>query len=461
MYRKKAHIHFMGIGGIGMSGIATIVREQGYQVSGCDQNTSQKSVLDLLSLGCSITSEHNDPSLCQNASIDVLVYSSAIKSDNPEIVAAQSRGIPVIPRALMLAELMRTKFSIAVAGSHGKTTTTSLISHILIEADLDPTVIVGGHLKNLSSNAKLGTGDFLVAEADESDRSFLQLHSTLGIITNIDLEHLETYKDLDDIKQTYQQFMDNLPFYGKAFVCIDDPIAKSLLPVRHVKTITYGTNTAADIQAHNIELQASTSKFEVIEHDKSLGTITLKMPGHHNVLNALVATAVALDLGVGFDTIAHALSTFQGIDRRFSFCGSYKGAEFFDDYGHHPVEIVNTLKVARRRSKKKLHVFFQPHRYSRTFHLWDDFLTAFAGSDIDSLTITDIYPASEAPIDGVSSEAFVQALLEKNPSFPVNYIPLDSNFSHLQDKANAILEPDDLFLMLGAGRINSLFDKLK
>src|SRR3989338_7362876 len=430
MYRKKAHVHFMGIGGIGMSGIATILQAQGFIVSGCDQDIQQKSVIDLKAAGCPIADHHNS-FICQDSSIDVLVYSSAIRADNTEILLAQQRSIPVIPRALMLAELMRTKFSIAVAGSHGKTTTTSMISHILIESKLDPTVIIGGHLIEQSTNAQLGTGDFLVAEADESDRSFLKLQATLGIVTNIDLEHLETYKDLDDIKQTYMQFLNNLTFYGKAIVCIDDPVIQSLMPLTHIKTIKYGLSESADFYAKNINLQPSYSTFDLYKKDctTSLGVIKIHMPGQHNILNCLAAIAVALDLEVPLSSIVTALDVFKGIQRRFSYCGSFKGTEVFDDYGHHPREIENTLKVARKRSKNKLHVFFQPHRYTRTYYLWKDFLKVFEESNIDSLVITDIYPASEQPIDGVSSKRFVDELIAQNPPFSVTYIPYENDFS--------------------------------
>src|SRR3990170_8155336 len=237
--KKKSHVHFVGIGGIGMSGIATILKYQGYEISGCDLDLDQTSIENLRTIGCKVYQGNNTPR-CQDTTIDILVYSSAVKKQDPEIISAQERGIPTIPRALMLAELMRTKYSVAIAGSHGKTTTTSLISHILIEANMDPTVVIGGHLKNISSNARLGEGDFLVAEADESDRSFLHLQATLAIVTNIDLEHLETYQDLDDIKQTFKQFLNSLPFYGKAIVCVDDENIRSLLPIPHIKIIKYG-----------------------------------------------------------------------------------------------------------------------------------------------------------------------------------------------------------------------------
>lgn len=354
MYRK-GHIHFVGIGGIGMSGIAIILKYQGYTISGCDSDLEQKSVTELVQLGCSVHKGNNTPQ-CHDASIDVLVYSSAIQEDNDEIRQAQARGIPTIPRALMLAEIMRTKFSIAISGSHGKTTTTSLISHILIEAHKDPTVIIGGHLKNISSNARFGSGDFLVAEADESDRSFLRLFPTIAVVTNIDHEHLDTYRDMDDIKATFSQFLGNIPFYGKAIICIDDPHIQSLMPLSHIKTIKYGFDEhQADLFAKELILEKEHSTCVVYKKDQSspLGSLTITMPGKHNVLNALAAIAAAMDAGVSFEQCVAALKTFKGIERRFSFKGTFRGAEIFDDYGHHPTEIYNTLQVARKRAQKK------------------------------------------------------------------------------------------------------------
>jgi len=456
MYKKKAHIHFVGIGGIGMSGIAKILKFQGYEISGCDVDMSQKSVRDLLSIGCKIYEGNNSPG-CHDKNIDILVYSSAIKLDNPEIVAAQKRGIPTISRALMLAELMRTKYSVAIAGSHGKTTTTSLISHILIEAQMDPTVIIGGHLKNISTNARLGKGDFLIAEADESDRSFLQLQATLAIVTNIDLEHLETYKDLDDVKQTFRQFLRNLPFYGKAIVCADDPNIRSILPIPYAKIVKYGFEHKEDVWAENLFLGPDHSRFTVHTKEKgSCGEICINMPGKHNAQNCLASIALALDLNIDFQKIADAIASFKGIERRFSYNGLFQKAEVFDDYGHHPKEIVNTLSVARKRAKKKLTVIFQPHRYSRTHKLWDDFVETFATSNVDHLVITDIYPASEAPIENVTSKQLVRAIQEKNPQLTVSYEPFENSFESITEKLKKIAQSDDLILLLGAGKINRL-----
>lgn len=451
MYNKKSHIHFVGIGGIGMSGIATILKQQGYTISGCDNDICQQSIYNLKNIGCTIHQGNNNAA-CHDPNIDILVYSSAIHGDNPEILAAQARGIPTIPRALMLSELMRTKYSIAIAGAHGKTTTTSFISHILMEAKTDPTVIIGGHLTSISNNARMGNGNYLVAEADESDRSFLHLHATFAIITNIDLEHLETYRDLDDIKNTFKQFLGNIPFYGKAIVCIDDQNIQAILPIPHVCLIKYGIENTeqADIYAKNIELGPSSSTVTVYKkgHTEPLGSMTINMPGKHNVLNALAATGLALELGISFTDIALALANFKGVERRFTYRGSYKKTEVFDDYGHHPQEINVTLAVARKRAKGRLIVIFQPHRYTRTDKLWDNFIKTFLSHDIDQLVITDIYPASETPIPGVTAENLVRAIKLKNPSFNVSYQQTHA----LRNTVEQIIEPDDLLLCLGAGK---------
>ncbi len=452
MYRKKAHIHFVGIGGIGMSGIAKILRHQGYTISGCDAHTQQKSVIELQHMGCSIYAGNNAPE-CHDTSIDILVYSSAIQADNPEIMAAQRRGIPTIRRALMLAELMRTKYSIAIAGSHGKTTTTSLVSHILIEAGFDPTVIIGGHLINISTNARIGNGDFLVAEADESDRSFLHLQATLALVTNIDLEHLETYRDLADVTSTYERFLNSLPFYGKAFVCIDDENIRKLLPMPHIKMIKYGLHPDADLTAEHIQLGADHSTFDLIYQQQPLGPIRLNMPGQHNLLNCLGAIAICLDVGVPFASIQKALTAFQGIERRFWFRGTFQGAEVFDDYAHHPKEVEQTLLVAHKRTKKKLTVIFQPHRYTRTYHLWDQFMNVFNNPCIDTLIITDIYAASEQPIEGVTAERFVQELKKKGAHCNIFYVPFDDTFTQLRTAIDHQLNQDDMLLLLGAGKL--------
>jgi UDP-N-acetylmuramate--alanine ligase len=468
MYKKKLHLHFMGIGGIGMSGIAEILKLQGYTVSGCDTSAKQSTIIDHLEqIGCTIDCCHNT---CHITNTDVLITSSAVNKKNPEILAALEKGIPVIPRAIMLAELMRTKYSIAVSGSHGKTTTTSLISHIMIEAQKNPTVIVGGILKNIASSTKLGKGNFLIVEADESDRSLLYLNPTMAVVTNIDAEHLDTYKNIDDIKQTFKNFLERLPFYGKAFLCIDDLNIQSILPMPHINTIRYGLNAKADIMGNIINLTRKQSIFDVysnrtnskekFKEKKRLGRITLNMPGEHNVVNALAAIATCLESDVSFEKIIAALKSFKGIERRFEFKGTFQGAEVVDDYGHHPTEIRKTLIVAEKRKINKLHVAFQPHRYTRTEKLWEDFVDTFSkNSDyyIDTLYITDIYPASEAPIPNITGQNLAEAILLKNPLLKVVYTKTYNDVLILAKKE---LSKNDLFITIGAGKINLIGEAL-
>lgn len=489
MYTKQRHIHFMGIGGIGMSGIAEILRLQGYIVSGCDLSCvvpkkdihTAKILSDLQEIGCTLYPEHSADHI---NSADVLVYSSAIDKNHPEIVRALEKGIPVIPRAIMLAELMRMKYGIAVSGAHGKTTTTSIISHILIEADFDPTVVIGGVLKNISANAKLGGGDILIAEADESDRSLLYLNPCIAVVTNIDAEHLDTYKDLADIKQTFKDFLSRLPFFGKAFLCIDDPNIASILPLPHVCTVKYGLTKNADVYGKVITLEKTHSIFEVYVNTNSayyrdvflrkaksarpeskkdgefelLGQITLNIPGEHNVANSLAAIGLSLELEVPFERIQNALKIFKGVERRFEFKGLCKGTEVFDDYGHHPTEIQKTLIMAQRRTNKKLHVVFQPHRFTRTQKLWNEFVETFAGNkNISTLYLTDIYPASEKPIPEITSQNLVKAIQAKNPNIKVFYC---SSYDEIIKNVPEFLGDGDLLLTIGAGKVNQIGEKL-
>lgn len=443
-----------------MSGIAKVLATQGYRISGCDLDCEQTSVKDLKALGCTIT-EGNNTSACADPSIDVVVYSSAIVLHDPEIMHAQQRGIPTIPRALMLAELMRTKFSIAITGAHGKTTTTSLISHILIETHKDPTVIIGGHLKNISTNARYGAGDFLVAEADESDRSLLRLYPTFAVVTNIDLEHVDTYKDLDDIKQTFRQFLGNLPFYGKAIVCYDDQHIRSLVPeLTHIKTIKYGLTPESDIYATDYHLEATHTTATVWVRQERCGTITLPMPGIHNLYNALAALAVAHELDIPFEQAANALAYFKGIERRFSFRGTFQGAQIFDDYGHHPTELKHTFAVARKRATKKLIGVFQPHRYTRTHGLWHEFVNVLSSSGCDTLIITDIYSAHEPVIPGITGEKLALEVQRAAPHIEVIYAPCEVDFALLTHQCAQKATEGDLILTLGAGKMNKLAEKL-
>lgn len=457
MYKKREHIHFMGIGGIGVSGIAEIIRLQGYPVSGCDVSTYGKTIEHLTSIGCEIYQGHS----CDHIqAADVLVHSSAVKQDNVEIQAALAKGIPVIPRAIMLAELMRTKLSIAVSGMHGKTTTTSLISHILIEAERKPTVVIGGMLKNIDANAQLGNSDLLIAEADESDRSLLYLNPTMAVVTNIDAEHLDVYENIADIKQTFKNFLARLPFYGKAFLCIDDPHIQSILPLPHISCVKYGLSTKADVMGNIVELLPSQSIFDVYHSGVLQGQVMLNIPGEYNVLNALAAIAVCRELEVPFATIAQALASFGGVERRFEFKGVYRGTEIFDDYGHHPVEIKKTLVVAQRRTKNKLHVLFQPHRFTRTEKLWDDFVDIFAayhGYEIASLFLTEIWPASEAPIPNITGKRLAEAIKLKKPDLNIIFC---SSYDEIASLVKPMLHDGDLLLTVGAGKINIVGETL-
>lgn len=458
MYKKKSHIHFVGIGGIGMSGIATILKLQGYTISGCDPDLKQDTIVQLKKLEIPVY-HGNNSTQCDDASINFLVYipmyATSISAVMAEIKRARERNIPTISRAQMLNELMRTKYSIAVSGSHGKTTTTSLLSHILIESNLDPTVVIGGELKSISSNIRVGNGNLLVAEADESDRSFLQLFPTFAVITNIDLEHLETYKDLDDIKQAFEEFAMQIPFYGKVIVCIDDENSHFLMHNQRVKTISYGIEHEADFYARDIILNIDHSLFTVFKKidPQPLAHIRLPIAGKHNIYNCLAAIAIAYELEIPLETIAHGIETFSGVDRRFSLRGMYKGAEIFDDYGHHPKEIENTLRVARKRAKNKLIVVFQPHRYTRTQKLWQQFLLTFYKSGIDTLIITDIHSAGEQPIDTISSKRMAHEIQSLNPSFSVHYVPFEDDFQQIKNAIASSVGENDLVLLLGAGKV--------
>jgi len=466
MHTKKTHIHFVGIGGIGMSGIAIILHHHGYTISGCDPDMQQNTITQLKNLGCHNIYHGNNNNACDDPTIDVLVYipmyATTIAAVTAEIARAQLRNIVIISRAQMLAELMRTKYSIAITGSHGKTTTSSLIAHILIQADYDPTVIIGGQLKNISSNARIGNGKFLVAEADESDRSFLQLFPDIAVITTIDLEHLETYADLDDIKQSFKQFINNVPDSGTAIICIDDENICSLLPIERIKIVTYAIHKPAHFYAQNIILNSDYSLFTMYTHHTldPLGTIMLPMPGKHNIYNALAAISLAYTIGIDFTTIINSLASFTGIERRFSLRGTYKGAQIFDDYGHHPKEIENTLIVARKQAQNKLIVVFQPHRYTRTDKLWHDFLATFANSTIDTLIITDIYSAGEAPIDTITSARMAQELCLLNPTLTIHYVPFTDDFDHIKEKIFQSVSKNDLLLLLGAGKMHLIPQEL-
>ena len=446
MYRKSKHIHFVGIGGIGMSGIAELLLNLGYKISGSDLQESDITQR-LRSLGGTVHLGH-DAAWISGA--DVVVISSAIAPDNPEIKAAVDSLTPVIPRAEMLAELMRlSKFGIAIAGSHGKTTTASMVAWLLAEAGLDPTVVIGGKVDCLGgSNAKLGEGDFLVAEADESDGSFLKLAPVLEVVTNIDLEHLDYYNSIEDIKAVFLEFISKIPFYGAVILCLDDPHAASILPEIKKRLLTYGLTSQANIYAKGITTNGINTRFEVCRDNEILGDIVLSMAGLHNVYNALAAVTVGLELDIPFATIAAALQSFSGVQRRLQIKGERKDITVVDDYGHHPTEIRATLSALRDAwPKRRLVVLFQPHRYSRTKALVEEFYTAFHEADI--LLLTEIYSANETPIPGVTSEALLNGIKLHGQ----RHAYFEPSFEKLLDKTMDILAPGDVVLSLGAGNI--------
>jgi UDP-N-acetylmuramate--alanine ligase len=402
---KIRHVHFVGIGGSGMSGIAEVLLNQGFSVSGSDVKGSPVTQR-LQALGARIFEGHAAANV-QGA--HVVVTSSAVRADNPEVLESRRLGVPVIPRAEMLAELMRTKHGIAVSGSHGKTTTTSMIASVLDKGGLDPTIVVGGRLDTLGSGARLGKSEYMVVEADESDRSFLKLQPTLAVVTNVDREHLDAYADLADVQQAFLEFIDKVPFYGAAIVCADDPAARALLARAARRTRSYGFAEDAQVRALELTLQPTGSRFAVNADGQPLGRFELKVPGRHNVQNALAAIAVALELQLPYAAIREGLASFAGVDRRFQKKGEVQGVTVLDDYGHHPTEIKATLSVLRTYAgARRTVVVFQPHRYSRTQALWDDFLAAFAGADL--LLLVDIYAASEDAIPGVDAERLAGAI---------------------------------------------------
>ncbi len=450
MVKRYSKIHFVGIGGIGMSGIAELLLNLGYRVSGSDLAESDIT-RRLASLGARIHKGHSMNNL-QDA--DVVVYSSAIRPDNPEILAAREKGIPVIRRAEMLAELMRLKYGIAVAGAHGKTTTTSMIAAVLAQAGLDPTAVVGGKLQGLGGGAKLGQGEYLVAEADESDGSFLRLSPTVAVVTNIDREHLDHYRDLAHIQDTFLEFINRIPFYGVAVLCLDDPHIPSLLPKIEKRVLTYGMNPQADVQAHELRFCGTNSAFSVSIHRKKLGDLFVPLPGLHNVLNALAATGVALELEVDFSKIQEALKGFQGVQRRFQVKATIDNITVVDDYGHHPSEIRATLQAAKSSWGKRLLVIFQPHRYTRTIHLYNDFLTAF--HEADTLFVMDIYGAGEDPDPQVSGQGLCRSIRQAGHR-DAHYV---QTTAELVEEVMKRLMPGDVVLTLGAGDVWKVGDEL-
>jgi len=443
MFKKIRQIHFVGIGGIGMSGIAEVLHNLGYAVTGSDSRESENT-RRLTSLGIRVAIGHQAEHVGE---ADVVVRSSAVAPDNVELAAARHRVIPVIQRAEMLAELMRMKYGVAVAGTHGKTTTTSMVATVLAQGGLDPTIVIGGRLNALGSNAKLGRGDFLVAEADESDGSFLKLSPTIAVVTTIDAEHLDYYRDLAHIQDTFVEFINKVPFYGLAVLCLDQENIQSLLPRVEKRFVTYGLRTQADFLARDISFKGMTSDFQVSWKHRPLGRLHLRVPGLHNVYNALAAAAVGLDLELDFAVIQQALGEFTGVARRFQILGEPKGILVVDDYAHHPAEIQATLNAAKTGFARDLIAVFQPHRYTRTQALLHEFATAFYQAD--RLLVTEIYPAGERPIPDVHGGQIAERVKEHGHK-NVTYVP---EKEELVDAVLAVARPGDMVLILGAGDI--------
>ncbi|ACO03488.1 MAG TPA: UDP-N-acetylmuramate--L-alanine ligase [Persephonella sp.] len=447
MFRGKVrHIHFIGIGGSGMNGIAQVLLNQGFTVTGSDLKESQ-TVINLKNMGAKIYIGH-DPKNVDGA--DVVVYSSAVKQDNPELLRAKQLGIPTIPRGEMLAELMRFKYGIAIAGSHGKTTTTSMVGTILGKTGYDPTVVIGGKLEAYGSNAKLGSGDFIVTEADESDGSFLKLTPTIVSINNIDLEHIGFYKNLNDIKRAFIDFANKVPFYGAVAVNIDDQNIKDIIPEIEKKIIRFGISEDSDIRGYDLRLENGRYRFKV----NDFGEIYLSIPGKHNVYNALAAISISVELGVPFCVIKEALENFKNANRRFEI--KYDGSvTVIDDYAHHPTEIKATLSATREMfDGRRIIAVFQPHRYSRTFSLYDHFVRSFNIPDIT--VITEIFPAGESPIDSVNGEKLSSDIKKETGKTVLYGEDLQKTFNILKN----ILKKDDVLLILGAGNVTRLSDQI-
>jgi UDP-N-acetylmuramate--alanine ligase len=444
MFLKKYRIHFVGIGGIGMSGIAELLINLGYRVSGSDLKTSETTAR-LKRLGGTIHAGHNGAHV---RGADVVVVSSAVRPDNPEVAAAQQAGIPVIPRAEMLAELMRLKYSIAIAGAHGKTTTTSLVAAVLAQGGLDPTVVIGGKLMGIGVNAVLGRGEFIVAEADESDGSFLRYAPAIAVVTNIDREHLDFYPDLETIQRVFREFIDRIPFYGLAVLCLDNEPVQALIPQVKKRFVTYGMNPQADFQIREAAFEGRRSRFRVLHRGRPLGAFTVNLPGIHNVYNAAASIAVGCALDIPVERIQAALEGVAGVQRRLEVKGERRGVTVVDDYGHHPTEIKMTLEAAKACwPERRLVVVFQPHRYTRTRALFDEFTRAFYQSDL--LVVLPIYSAGEDEIEGVSARALCEGIQAHGHR---QALYADSAAEALAGLRRA-LKPGDVLLTLGAGDV--------
>ena len=451
MFFKPQPIHFTGIGGIGMSGLAEVLLELGYPVTGSDLRLSPTTDR-LAARGAVIFEGHSAENL---AGAKAVVVSSAVRSDNPEVIEARRLGLPVIHRGELLAELMRQKFGIAIAGSHGKTTTTSMVAAMLSHADLDPTFVVGGRVGMMGgANARLGRSDYLVVESDESDGSFLKLTPIIAVVTNIDREHLDHYPGIEQIRKAFAEFIEKVPFYGVAILCLDDENIQQILPTVNRRTITYGVSAQAHLRITSSSAGHMASEFHLQFRDRDLGCFRLRVPGAHNVLNATAAVAVGLELEIPVDTIREALAGFSGVDRRFQVRGSERGITVVDDYGHHPTEIRATLASARSCRFKGVHVLFQPHRYTRTQALMEDFARAF--HQADTVHVADIYAASETPIAGVTSEALVEKLRAFGHRGACYVGPLERGITSVIAAAS----PGDAIVTLGAGSVTQAADQI-
>ncbi len=444
MFRGRIRaIHFVGIGGIGMSGIAEVLLASGFAVSGSDAKESE-TTRRLEELGARICVGHAAENV---QAADVVVFSSAVPRNNPELVAARLAAIPVIPRAEMLAELMRLKSGIAIAGSHGKTTTTSLVATVLREAGLDPTVVIGGKLNALGTNAARGQGELLVAEADESDGSFLHLTPVIAVVTNIDAEHLDHYGDHEGVKEAFAQFANRVPFYGLVVACLDHPHVQDILPRIEKRTATYGLSAQADYRAKDPVVEGLSTRFTLIRRGEELGPVSVRMPGIHNVLNTLAVVAVADELAIPLDVTKKALRDFGGVQRRFTIVGEEGGVTVVDDYGHHPAEVQVTLEPAQRAYGRRIVVAFQPHRYTRTHHLFEEMTRAFNRADV--LLLADVYAAGEAPIEGATSDRLAQAIRAHGHRDVTHVGPREAMVDALLSRA----QPGDVVITLGAGDI--------
>lgn len=454
MYKRFEKVHFVGIGGVGMSGIAEVLNNLGYVIDGSDMKESE-TTKRLMGLGINITIGHKAENVKK---ADVVVISSAVAASNPEVEAARKLAIPVIPRAEMLAELARLKYGVLVAGAHGKTTTTSLVASVLGEGKLDPTVVIGGKLKGIGSNAKLGEGEFLVAEADESDGSFLKLSPTIAVVTNIDNEHMDYFKDLGAIKEAFLSFMNKVPFYGLNILCGDNEHIRELIPKVQRRFITYGLSEGLDLTAINIKTENMHSVFEAVLNSRSLGIFEVPLIGRHNVCNCLASIAVANELKINMDLIREGLKNFSGVSRRFELKGTVAGIRVIDDYGHHPAEITATLKAAKEAmggsadEQGRLVVLFQPHRYTRTRDLLAEFIDAF--TDADKIVLMDIYPAGEKPLPGVNSELLYRGI--KDTGKEIEYISDKDNILNYLDGE---MKKGDMLLTLGAGDVWKMGEK--